>query len=340
MSDELLEQPDSEIEDKEVEEVVEESPDSDVLPEERETEEEASPSEIDDSDGDDAGEVEANDEPDYEPNFTYRVKDDEFEMPDRIKELIKNPEDEEYFRGLLTAADGVSALVEDRQVLREDNTRLMQVESTRQKAVEDLISFVKQDDLKPFMDTWNITDEQLARYMQKRLALHDMDPAQRAEYERNEQARMQAFAMQNQNQTLQSQNQQLQAQQLEFQMNQALTSPEISDFVQNYDSQKGAGAFRNEVVALGDYYFRSGRGVVPPEQLAREVANKWYGPAAQPAPRQGAETDRGESRRPRVVERQQKPTMRKVRSSGASPVKSSPKNFADLQKIREQKYGN
>lgn len=316
-----------------------ETPESDFLPEERETEEEASP-EVEDDVGEE--EVKAKAESGYEPDFTYKVKDDEFEMPDRIKDFIKTKEDEEYFRDLLTAADGVSGLVEDRQILREDNHRLMQVEATRQRAVQDLQNFVQQGDLKPFMDTWGISDEQLARYMQHRLQLHELkqqNPAQYAEYERGEQARLQNIQMQNQFQSLQSQNEQLQAMQLQAQMDQALMSPDLNDIVQNYDSHRGQGAFRNEVIALGDYYYRSGRGIVPPEQLAREVASKWYTPQ-QPghAPRQGAHRDTNP--RNRVVQREDKPTLRKIKSSGNSPVRTRPKTIADIKRISEERYGS
>lgn len=321
-----------------------ETPESEILPEEREIEE----TEI--SEVDDDVEVEAVDnaeapaESKYEPNYTYRVKDDEFEMPDRIKQFIKSPEDEEYFRELLTAADGVHGLVQDRQVLRDDNTRLMQTEATRQQAVQQLQSFVQQGDLKPFMDTWGISDEQLARYMQKRINLMELkqnDPAQYAEYERNEQARLQSMTLQNQNMTLQQQNEALQVQQLEWQLDQTLNSQEFGQHAQQYDSWKGEGAFKEEVRALGDYYYRLGRGIVPPDQLAREVVGKWYGSQMpNQAPQQPTNAPRQGGRSRGVVQRNRKPTMANPRGSGGSPVKSTPKTFADLHRIREEKFGS
>ena len=34
----------------------------------------------------------------FEPNYSYKVKDEEFEFDDRVKSIIKTKEDEDYFR--------------------------------------------------------------------------------------------------------------------------------------------------------------------------------------------------------------------------------------------------
>jgi len=289
--------------------------------------------------------IESDDEPEspskekYDPDFTYRVLDDEYEMDDRIKKYIKSPEDEELFRDLLSRADGIDGVRQDRQVLRDDNFRLMETENTRQQAVQQLQNFVQKGDLKPFMDTWGIDDNKLAQYMQQRIQLMELPPEQRAAFEANEQARLESMTLQQQYSQLQQQNYQLQVNQLSSAVDQTLSRPEISEHVRNYDSQKGPGAFRREIAALGDYYYKQGRGVVPPEQLSKEVINKWY---SQPiTPDHAAQNHRGaESRRQKVVVMDKnKPTLPRVVGSGASPVKTAPRSISDLRKISAERYG-
>jgi len=44
----------------------------------------------------------------FEPNYSYKVKDEEFEFDDRVKSIIKTKEDEDYFRDIYTRADGIN----------------------------------------------------------------------------------------------------------------------------------------------------------------------------------------------------------------------------------------
>lgn len=277
------------------------------------------------------------DEPIYEANHTYKVLDSEFEMDDRLKGFIKNEEDEGYFRDLLERAHGLEKVQGDRQVLRTDNTRLMETENQRQAAVGQLNSFVQNNDLKPFLDTFKVSKNQIIEYASNLLKIEEMEPQERAAYDKNEQDRMQGYDLQQQNQVLQQQNNHLQTQQLATSVDSTLGSPEFSNYVRDYDAQKGAGSFKREIAQLGNAYWHQTQGkVVAPEHLAREFINRsWMG-----APPEAAHTPEHQApaRHTKVVVRDRnQPTMPRIRGGGASPIKTYPKSIADLRNIASQK---
>ena len=275
----------------------------------------------------------------YKANYSYKVLDEEFEMDDRIKGAIKDEDGESYFRRLLEQAEGVPKLVGDRQSLRSDNTRLMETESQRQAAVGQLNNFVKNNDLKPFLDTFGVNKNQILQYASNLLKLEEMEPNQRAEYERNEQSRLQGYDLQHQNQVLQTQNNHLQTQQLGQSVDHTLGSPEFSNYVREYDTKKGQGAFKREIAQLGNAYWHSTQGqVVAPERLAREfIQRSWMGPPPEAAQQHQEQRQSAPARQRVVVRDRNKPTMPNVRGSGASPVKSYPKSIADLRNLAQEK---
>jgi len=328
-----LENEENEIEESEQNDPIEEN--LDPVVDDNEVDDGGGESEI----ADDDAESEQIDEPKYKANYSYKVLDEEFEMDDRLKAFIKNEDDESYFRRLLEQAEGVPKLVGDRQLLRSENTQLMQIEQQRQAAVGQLNNFVKNNDLKPFLDTFGVNKEQILQYASNLLKLEEMDPHQRAEYERNEQSRLQSYDLQHQNQILQQQNNNLQTQQLAQSVDHTLNSPEFANYVREYDTQKGQGAFKREIAQLGNAYWHQTQGrVVPPEHLAREfIQRSWVGPPPNEA--QAPQQQHGASaRRQKVVVRDRNmPTMPNIRGSGASPIKSYPKSIQDLRNLAQEK---
>lgn len=279
----------------------------------------------------DANESEGEETPDWEPNYSYRFNDEEYEMDDRLKQLIDSPEKEELVRDLVERAEGLNLLKEQRQHLRDEVTQLQSIEAQRQQAVNQMTEFLQKGDLRSFTKAWGITPEQIRNLALEDARIAELPEDQQQAWHRSQQAQEQAWQLQQQNQQLQQQFSQMAVQQRENELQSVLNHERYSYAAQAFDERAGRpGAFRDEIIKRGQYYAQVHQKDVPPNVLADELLT--YVGQQQPSQPQH-QTQHQQQRR---VVTEKKPTMPSVRGNTGSPVKSKVKSIADIKKLADQ----
>jgi hypothetical protein len=311
------------------EEVIIETPEAEAAPESIET----APVET----GEETA-VEGVETPTYEPNYMFKVHGQEKEFDEWAKSLVKDQDSEKQFREVMEKIHGIDHIKEDREQLRTQNETL-QTTAQRFNNLEGelgtLDKFIQNKNYDAFFKKTNINEDDILHWAAKRLQYYEMDPQQRAEYDRSVEAQTNEVYYGQQNQTLEQQMQALKYEQTQFRLEQHLAQPGVTDQVQQYDQRLGQGAFRKAVEERGLYhYYQSGQDV-PVEQAVQEVMliagmqpNTAQSPAPQAVPQ--AHMSNPPSTPPQV---QKKPVIPRVGGSGTSPIKAGVRSIDDLKKL-------
>ena len=137
--------------------------------------------------------------------------------------------------------------------------------------------------------------------------------------------------LQYQNQTLQQQSEQARVSQKRFELQSAISRPEVTTTAQQFDARNGAGAFEREVINQGVLAFHTQGIELTTEQAVSKVLGL-IGAYSTPADPAVVTTPTTQMPDPANV---QKPVIPNVQSQGASPVRQAPNSLDDLRKISD-----
>jgi hypothetical protein len=275
----------------------------------------------------------------YEPNFKFKVHGEEREFDDWAKGLVKDKESEERFRDIMTKVHGIEHIKQDRETLR---TKTQELESVRQRYetqnqnLDILNEFVRSGNYDAFFQTLKIPEQAVMQWAARRVQYMEMDPMQRAEYDRAVAAQRDSVLHSRNNQTLSQQMEQLKHQQRMLELDTYLSRPELMQAVQDYDQRRGqAGAFRQVVQHVGmNHHLTEGKDI-PVEQAVQEACQMLGltpgSATAVPSPGVGTV--------PPVVAPGKKPVIPSTSGNGLSATRSVPKSLEDIRKIREARFG-
>lgn len=276
----------------------------------------------------------------FTPNFKYKVMDQEKEIDDRLKTIVKTKEDEDFVRDILTKAEGLEAVNSKHKKLEEKHIELETDYNTHVvpyvREVENTKKLIaapnyEQRDYDSFFQKLGIPKDHILKYTKSILDYQDASPEQRAAIDNQRQLRMQAAQLEEQSQFYQSQNTQFAVQARTFELNQELTKPEVNSFVTAFDNLHGNGAFRNQVINQGALIFHNQKRDVPPSELVSLVMNQFKGiqtVAPQVIPQQiPANQVTPKTTTPPA----KKPVIPNVHGTGGSPAK---KVFTSLDEIK------
>jgi hypothetical protein len=209
----------------------------------------------------------------YEPNYKFKVLDDELEFDDRIRDVVKDKDTEEYIRDLYTKAHGLDSY---KSKLETKNSEMENLQSKYQET-ESYLDTVKQgidqlenlskDDFMAFQRRLEIPDEKILDRAREILQLRDRPAHEQQRYEQSVQDKMNYQRSQSEMQKIQSQNVQLQRRQHDFEMQQVLNQPEITEFQKRFDERLGDGAFKRHVDQYGTVQHQNGRYAMPTEAV-------------------------------------------------------------------------
>lgn len=281
-------------------------------------------------------------EPAFVPNFKYKVMDQEKEVDERLKGIIKTKEDEDFVRDLLTKAEGLEAfktvthakLQEKHTALEQDYREqvipyVQEIENTKKLVTGQTY---EQRDYHTFFQKLGIPTEHILKYTKSILDYQDASPEQRAAIDNQRNVQLQLRQQEEQSQFFQSQNQQFAVQARTFELNQELTKPEVNSFASAFDSLHGNGAFRNQVINQGALIFHTQKKDVAPSELVRLVMENFKGiTAVQPKIVTPTNTPANSSAPKTTTPPAKKPVIPVVSGSGGSPAK---KVFTSLDEIK------
>jgi len=277
----------------------------------------------------------------WTPNFKFKVKDKELEFDDSLKGLIKDKSLETKMRELHEKAYGLDDVKVGRDALK---TQLME-KSTQYEAVatslKTLGTLVQRKDYGSFFDALKIPKQEIINYAIQELKYAELPAEQKSVIDQQRQQQAQLFQVENQNQTYQQQLADLTVKQAHFEMDQALSSPEVKTAAEAFDARVGKpGAFKLEMIKRGQFYENVHQVSPPASQLAAELLNLI---GAQGSAQPGAiQTSQGtqQSQQAQVVQNQsQKPVIPSFAggSSTKSATKKVPMSVEDLRKIRQER---
>lgn len=276
----------------------------------------------------------------FVPNFKYKVMDQEKEIDDRLKTVVKTKEDEDFVRDLLTKAEGLEVVNSKHKKLEEKHIALEQDYNEQVipyvREVENTKKLIaapnyEQRDYDSFFQKLGIPKDHILKYTKSILDYQDATPEQRAAIDNQRNMRMQMMQQEEQSQFFQSQNQQFAVQARTFELNSELTKPEVNSFVTAFDNLHGNGAFRNQVINQGALIFHNQKRDVPPSELVKLVMDQFKGiqtvapqviPQNIPANQVPPKTTTPPAK---------KPILPNVQGNGGSPAK---KVFTSLDEIK------
>ena len=210
----------------------------------------------------------ASEEPEYQPNYSFKVKDDEHEFDEWVRPSITSKEHEDKLRDLYTKAyglDSVKSRADDFERKYSDvngkygslNQQWEQMSNGLQK-----INDMKEKDFGTFRKVWQIPDHKILEAASE-IMQYMQNPELKAQYDANQERSIQMLQQEQSLSQYTQQTQQMQRQMHDMKMMQAYSDPEVSRFEKEFDKRMGAGAFKKEVNDYGSLQFHNGQYLEP-----------------------------------------------------------------------------
>lgn len=214
----------------------------------------------------------------YTPNFKFKVYDEEKEIPESYRALIKDAATEKEVRDLFEKAHGLDGLkpVHQKAIKERDelSTRFKETEGHLNSTVENLkkIHAYSQNDLDTFFQIYKIPQERLFQYVTGKLQESELPPERVSELNAGRQAKLEADYYKEQYERQQESSRQSFRQSHESGMTQEMSRPEVAQLAKQVEERTGqTGAFLKHVNDYGNHVYQTqnGRYVSPQEAVAQ-----------------------------------------------------------------------
>lgn len=292
----------------------------------------------------------------YVPNLTYRVHDKEHTFNEQVASYIKSKEDEDFFRELVTKAEGIEVIKPKLEKYREEATsyrdKISEYEGQikeRDSRWEYFNNLVNQgtkgdsESLHNLLDALNIPDHVIGEVVAQRL---EMSPTERKARTDIAAAQYQQSQVESQKDKFQSSLNELERIKAEFEFEKSLTAAsDLSPVINFIDSSLGEGTFKKEVINIGIELEEAAEKNKQPAPTHRQVfeivANKYkqFMPAQASAAPTGVSQPTATEIQKRTVVKGQGALPNLGTGSVESPSGKSFLSIADLEKERDAHFG-
>jgi len=297
------------------------------------------------ADGQVTGEVESKPS-EFKPDYKFKVRDQEIEMDDWVKDLVKDEETFKKVQDLYTRGHGLEIAKQERDEFKSKFSDLEQSVNH----VAGIANEYYKDPANPqhaakvarqFIEALGLPKQMFLQYAIDEVNYQNLPPEQKRYIDNQRQTEMTLAQLQQQNQQLQSQTGNLQSQHYEQLLGYKMADPTIAPIVQEYETRVGRpGAFREMVVQRGIYRERLDGTVITPDQAVNEVIQLLGitpgGTQTQTGGQMGTSQNQPQQQQvQQPLQQQQKPVLPNVSGQGtASPVK---KTYSTLDQIRKRR---
>jgi hypothetical protein len=294
------------------------------------------------SESDDSNKTEEKTEPKYEPNFGYKVYDEQREFPDWAKPLVTSKETEENFRTTLQKSEAFDVLKPKHETVIRDRDQSKAMVNDHVAKVNRLIELRQKDPL-AFFEEVGASDDLIISMASKLLKAQDSPELTAAlDTQRETSRRLRARDLEDAAREATTSSDMAQVHQ--NLMRQTLEFPAVSSLMQRMNGAN-PGSF-DVAMNLAAATIRQGghQGYIQPADVAQKVLAQ-YGPlyagsavvtpvapvvTTQTAP--VTQTAQGGTVQPVVPKVRPKTLPNLGKGSSASPVGSKPKSLADVKK--------
>lgn len=213
----------------------------------------------------------------YQPNYKYKVNDQDKEFDEFIKSSIKDKETEEKARKLYADAYGLEAIKPKYDDFKKKYPELENNYNQLNTAVSEVLDLGEKD-LGMFFERLKIPEERVAQWMLERIRKMELPPEQKQMYDQFEETRRQNFLLQKQFQELSGQTQAQQVHARTLELESGLQRPEVSSFASAFDAaRKQPGAFRNEIQEWGLYEWKVNGKDISAQEAIQRVMSRYSG---------------------------------------------------------------
>lgn len=273
--------------------------------------------------------------PSFQPNFKFKVHDEEKEIDEMFRGLIKDQDTEKKIRELHEKAYGLDVQKPKYERMKQEFQEVSTKYGNIDKSLKQLSSYVQAGDLGSFFQATQIPKQMIFEYVKKELELMEASPEQRAEVERVQAERRRLYNLEQENQDLKTRFETESQSARVMELTTALASPVVSSVAQSFDAKMGSGAFKMEVIKHGLAVSQTTGETISVQQAVQETVEKWkqFFGETQQASTPGASPMETASQ----AQAAPKPTLPNVSGRSASPLKAGPRSIDDLKKIAAAK---
>jgi hypothetical protein len=286
----------------------------------------------------------------YTPSYKFKVLDKEQEFDEWVRPVVKSKEHETKLRELYEKAHGLDHVKQGREQIKQEYTQykeqwqpviqnIAEASKFRQRAVQahqsgDPVAAVLH--YENMLKQLGISETEMKQYVFQKLHLEDLSPEAKREYNRRGELEISQMQAQDRLSQLEQQNLSLLKQQKTFEINQAISKPEVAQVQQAFDQANGKDAFWNEVVDTG-YLMSQRMGREASIDEAISAVMKKHGAYYQQKVQQAATPQVSQQT---VTEPADVPVIPTVKGANTSPAAKTFKTLADLEAYRASKYGS
>jgi hypothetical protein len=318
--------------------------------EEEESEDEEEESEDEEEESEDEEEVSEEEESEFTFDPKLKVMDEEIEVPEWIAKNVSSEEEAQYIKDLHEKAHGLESVKQKRDYFKNELQATQSTVSELNNTVKgqsDMFDFydklIQNKDMASFQHYAGIDDQTILDRAAEILRYQELTPTQKAEYDRNIQARQKSYDTEFQLNQLQSQQANNVVTERISELDNFLGQESYKEAVEGFDKRLGSGSFKSEVInraALHEQ--RTGETLSIEEAVNQTIKIIGYPQGQSDVPEQKQEqanaTSAQRTKRPQqtIVRKESKPTIPNMKSGNKSAAKPIVKSLADLRKLAEQ----
>lgn len=276
--------------------------------------------------------------PAYTPNYKFKYAvagkntAEEREFDEDLRPLIKNAETEKKYRDLYEKAYGLDFVKPRYQEQRQELQTLRTEHEGLNKELQTLGQHVQKKDIGTVAAMLGLSKEDVYNWVRSDLQYQELPQEERQRIEHQKQLEQRAQMGDQRFSQLQQQYESTQVQFRTMQLDSAMSQPTIAPVQQAVDAKLGAGAFKSEVILLGQQVYQAtGRDISVEE--ATQFVTKKYAPFIGSAPAAETVIAPGESdpRAPKKV-----PVIPHVSGRSTSPAKKVATSLDDIKKRQRE----
>jgi hypothetical protein len=212
--------------------------------------------------------------PTYSPNFKYKANGEEKELDERVRGIVKDKETEEWIKKVFAKADGIEAIQQQREHIRNEY-------NTLRTEAEKVLAAVDKRDYRGALESLGVNVQDIGHVMQglgfskQQIIEHaynlaQLTPEQEQAHARQRELENRAQQQYSANEQLNQKLYQADVQLKTFELRSTLSTPEIAPLVEAFDKHHGQGQFWNQVCQRGEYYDLKGQ-TKSTQELVQEV---------------------------------------------------------------------
>ncbi len=261
--------------------------------------------------------------PVYQPNYKYKVHDQEKEFDEMFRPLVKDAETEKKVREMHEKLFGFEVIKPKYESRTKELESLKSEYMPIKEGIQELKEHVAAKDFDSFFKGLNIPEKMIFEWVAKKLQYENLSPEEKRRYDSETELRRENQKLSKESKTYQNEAQQALVRARETELQTVLSSPEVNTAMQSFDSRQGkVGAFREAVIRHAQaMYFSTGQDVSAKDAV--ESLMSLIGGASQaPQPTTTLTVNQQTQTKP--------PVIPNIKSRGGSPVKKHPTSFAEL----------